>query len=355
MDIKQFQNRKKDHIRLALDEANQGILQSNPWNQWNEITLLHEALVDLDFSKVSLSSVILNQKTKTPFFISSMTAGHDSSASINLALAKACVKKSWFMGVGSQRKELSDSSLAKESFKEWELIRSQVPDVQLLANIGISQVISSPLEKIQSLVTSTEAKALIVHLNSLQEVLQVEGTPEFKNSTKAIENLCKSLKIPVIIKETGCGFSKKTLLKLYNLGVSVVDVAGFGGTHWGLIEGARAKKDSLQRQASQTFASWGISTVESLKWALELNQEMPKPIEYWASGGIRNGLEAAKALALGATAVGFAQPILKALQSGEEQLLVKMELLEYELKIALFCSGCKNILELKDKILLKST
>lgn len=351
MDIKQFQNRKEDHIRLALDEANQASVE---FNQWNKIELLHEALVDLDFSEVNLSSVILNRKEKTPFFISSMTAGHDLSASINLSLAKACVKKSWFMGVGSQRKELADSSLAKESFKEWELVRAQVPDVQLLANIGVSQLISHPIEKIQALVTSSEARALIIHLNSLQEVLQVEGTPEFKNSTKAIKNLCKSLKVPVIIKETGCGFSKKTLLKLYNLGVSAVDVAGFGGTHWGLIEGARAKPESLQNQASQTFASWGVSTVQSLIWASEVNKEVKNPFEYWASGGIRNGLEAAKALALGATAVGIAQPILKALQVSEEQLLVKMELLEYELKIALFCSGCKNIIELKDKLLLKT-
>ncbi|MBE8221389.1 MAG: type 2 isopentenyl-diphosphate Delta-isomerase [Bdellovibrionales bacterium] len=350
MDINQFQNRKQDHIRLALDEANQASVE---FNQWSKVNLLHEALVDLNFSEVSLSSTILNQKEKTPFFISSMTAGHDSSAKINLSLAKACVKKSWFMGVGSQRKELSDNSLAKKSFKEWELIRAQVPDIKLLANIGVSQLISHPIEKIKSLVTSTNAKALIIHLNSLQEVLQIEGTPEFKNSTKAIENLCKSLKVPVIIKETGCGFSKKTLLNLYNLGVSVIDVAGLGGTHWGLIEGARAKQGSLQNQASQTFGSWGISTVQSLIWASEIKKNK-KSFEYWASGGIKNGLDAAKALALGATAVGVAQPILKALQISEEQLLVKMNLLEYELKIALFCSGCKNIIELKDKLLLKS-
>ncbi|MBE8163080.1 MAG: type 2 isopentenyl-diphosphate Delta-isomerase [Bdellovibrionaceae bacterium] len=351
MDISQFENRKEDHIRLALDEANQARVD---FNQWKQVDLLHEALVDLDFSEVSLSSTILNRTEKTPFFISSMTAGHGSSLAINLALAKACVKKSWFMGVGSQRKELSDNSLEKASIKEWELVRAQVPEVQLLANIGISQLISNPIEKIKALITSTNARALIVHLNSLQEVLQVEGTPEFKNSAKAIENVCKSLKVPVIIKETGCGFSKSTLLKLSTLGVSAVDVAGFGGTHWGLIEGARAKQGSLQERASQTFASWGVSTVQSLLGALEVNKNLKTPLEYWASGGIRNGLEAAKALALGATAVGFAQPILKALQISEEQLLVKMDLLEYELKIALFCTGCKNIIELKDKVVLKS-
>lgn len=344
MDIKQFQNRKKDHLRLALDKANQARVN---YNQWDNIQLLHEALVDIDFSQVDISSVILEQKEKTPFFISSMTAGHEGSLAINLSLAKACAQKKWFMGVGSQRRELFNS----EGVKEWEAIRSQVPDVQLLANIGISQLIITPLEKIQNLIKSTQAKALIIHLNSLQEVLQMEGTPHFKGSTKAIENLCKSLKIPVIIKETGCGFSATTLKKLYNIGVAVVDLAGLGGTHWGLIEGARANKGSLQNLAAQTFSSWGVSTVQALNWAATLNKEQGGALEYWASGGLRNGLEAAKALALGAKAVGVAQPILKALKEGEEQLLLKMEQFEYELKVALFCSGCKNIIELKDKIL----
>lgn len=348
MDIKQFQNRKKDHLKLALDKANQAQVE---YNQWGTISLLHEALVDADFSDIDISSVILDQKNNTPFFISSMTAGHKGSGSINLSLAKACAQKKWFMGVGSQRRELSDSSITKE----WEVIRSQVPEVQLLANIGISQLISNSVSVIETLVSSTGAKALIVHLNSLQEVLQVEGTPEFKGSSRVIENLCKNLKVPVIIKETGCGFSKPTLKRLYGMGVSVVDIAGLGGTHWGLIEGARAEQGSLQNQASQTFSSWGISTVQGLKWGADLSKESSKDLEYWASGGVRNGLDAAKALALGAKAVGLAQPILKALQEGEEELLSVMTLFEYELKIALFCSGCKNIIELKDKIVLQNT
>lgn len=346
MDIKQFHNRKKDHIKLALDASNQASVE---FNQWKQIHLTHEALVDLNFSEINLSSVILNKPEKSPFFISSMTAGHKDSAKINLHLAKACAKQKWFMGVGSQRKELFDPKASKE----WSVIRSKVPNLKLLANIGISQLINTPVDKIKNLINSTQATALIIHLNSLQEVLQIQGTPEFKGSINTISNLCKSLKIPIVIKETGCGFSKNTMATLYKIGVAVIDVSGFGGTHWGLIEGARAKENSLARQASKTFSNWGLSTVQSLQWAKELKSKNCKNLEYWASGGVRTGLEAAKALALGASAVGFAQPLLKALQDGEQALLNKMQLIEYELKIALFCSGCKNIIDLKNKILNK--
>lgn len=346
MDTKQFNNRKKDHIKLALDSSNQA---SAKHQQWSQIHLTHEALVDLNFSEINLSSVILNKKEQTPFFISSMTAGHKNSIKINLSLAKACAKQKWFMGVGSQKKELFDPTASKE----WSLIRSKVPDLKLLANIGISELISTPLNKITKLVDSTQATALIIHLNSLQELLQIQGTTNFKGSTKAISDLCKKIQIPVVVKETGCGFSKNTISKLYKLGVAAVDISGFGGTHWGLIEGARAKKNSLAQQASKTFADWGLSTVQGLKWAKELKNKDYPCLEYWASGGVRTGLEAAKALALGATAVGFAQPLLKALQEGEKALINKMQLIEYELKIALFCSGCKTIIELKNKILNK--
>jgi isopentenyl-diphosphate delta-isomerase len=186
------------------------------------------------------------------------------------------------------------------------------------------------------LVDSLEAGGIFIHANALQEALQPEGTPEFKGGLKALERLCRKSPVPVVLKETGCGFSRPTLQRLKNTGLAAVDVSGYGGTHWGRIEGGRAPEASLQRSAAATFAHWGISTVDSLLHAAGAG------LEIWASGGIRSGLDAAKAIALGAQKVGFAKPALERALQGEKALADWMELMEFELKVALFCSGAKN-------------
>jgi isopentenyl-diphosphate delta-isomerase len=270
-----------------------------------------------------------------PFFISSMTAGHRNGVEINRRLARAASEKKWMMGVGSQRKELTDSAASTE----WKQIRKESPNAVLLGNLGIAQVIQSPVSQIQKLVDSLEAKALFVHLNSLQEALQPEGTPNFAGSLKALENLVSKLSVPVIVKETGCGFSKATCEKLKSVGVQQMDVSGFGGTHWGRIEGYRSEPGSLFFEAAQAFKNWGISTVDSLVNALEVFS----PNSVWASGGVRSGLDAAKLLAMGATAVGVAQPILEATVVSEEKLLEKMAQFEFELKMAMFCTGILSL------------
>lgn len=341
----QFENRKRDHIRIALDPRS----QTEGQNGLDSIELIHEALPDLDFKEVDISTSFFFSGTSvplsSPIFISSMTAGHDKGREINEALARLSDRRQILMGVGSQRRELTDSNAAEE----WAQVRKQAPKAKLLGNIGISQLIKTPIDQIRRLIEATEALALFVHVNPLQEALQPEGTPNFKNSLQAIENLAKFAQIPVIVKEVGCGFSLETLKRLEGAGVFAVDVAGLGGTHWGRVEGYRSDEKELLHQVAQTFANWGVSTVQSVLNA----QEARVSYEVWASGGVRNGLEVAKLLALGAKKVGIAKPFLEAAlhesDASDEALENLLNRLELELKIALFCTGSKNVSELSIK------
>lgn len=326
-DYNQFEQRKRDHIELALMPVN----QSSELNVFDQISLTHEALPDINFSDLSIRGLRFKQAVEKPFIISSMTAGHTQALNINRRLIEACAQSQWAMGVGSQRRELTDRAAAFE----WETLRRDFPKVALFSNIGIAQIINTPACDIQRLIDSLDAQALIVHCNPLQEAIQPEGTPDFKGVWTALEHLAKSLGTPIIIKETGCGFSKNTLTRLNNLGIDAVDVSGLGGTHWGRIEGHRAAHDPLRQQTAQSFRNWGITTVDSVLNAMAINPDF----EIWGSGGVRHGLDAAKLFALGATTVGFAKPMLEAALESSEQVLCKMNVIEYELKTAMFCTG----------------
>ena len=329
--------RKKDHIRLALDEKN--VLDDNGFSK---IRLVHEALPELDWKDIDLSSTVLGKKRKTPFFVSAMTGGFPEAQKINFNIASTCVKKGWMMGVGSQRRQLTHP----ETAHEWLEIKNKFPDLCIFGNLGLSQLIHTPLEKVEELVNSLGAEAMVVHTNPLQECCQPEGTPNFKGGIKRLGELAKNLSVPLCLKETGCGFSYKTLKSLCGLGLKAVDVSGFGGTHWGRIEGDRSGKKDIRKKVSKTFSHWGNTTLYSLLCARELS-EKERDFEIWASGGIKSGLSAAKALALGARAVGFAHVILKKALLGVKDLEEEMNLIEYELKTALFCTGNSNPQELE--------
>ena len=208
-----------------------------------------------------------------------------------------------------------------------------------MGNLGLAKLIKSSREDILSLIESLSAQGMIIHLNPLQEALQKEGTPQFKGGLKAIEKLLQYSPVPVILKETGCGFSKKVLDDLDGLGLSAIDLSGRGGTHWGRIEGLRYGKREAFFEIGESFADWGVSTLQSLSYS----QEKARDYEVWASGGFKTGVSACKALAMGARFVGFGQSILKALNSGEKVLDKLMSRLEYELKVSLFCTGSSCI------------
>ncbi len=347
----QFELRKGDHLEVAMDPRSQAVELRGA--ELDRFQFIHEALPDFDFSDVSLTvdtvqALQTSALSASPFFVSSMTAGHAAGSVLNARLAAACAKRGWLMGVGSQRRELFDAN----GGNEWRAIRSATPNVSLIGNIGLSQLIDVGAQRVQGLVNSLDAVAMIVHLNPLQECLQLEGTPQFKDGLRAIEALVESARVPIIVKETGCGISGVTARRLIAAGVRVIDVAGRGGTHWGRIEGLRAAKSpagsvagSVIARAAQTFQNWGLSTVDSLTQVVHAGRE--SDVEVWASGGIRSGLDAAKALCLGAARVGVAQPFLAAALKGDEELSSEMDRFEFELKVAMFCIGARNIHELR--------
>jgi isopentenyl-diphosphate delta-isomerase len=233
--------------------------------------------------------------------------------------------------------------------EEWKKIRKSAPQALLVGNLGLAQLIQTPIDRIKELMDSLQAVGLFIHLNPLQEALQPEGTRNFKGGLKKIEELVKGISLPVIVKEVGCGFSVSTLKRLESTGVFAVDISGYGGTHWGRIEGLRAPPTSPQALAAQTFSEWGIPTLDSMMNAAEAHVSY----QIWASGGVRNGLEAAKLISLGAKMTGLAQPWLAAYKAASvdpvEALHAKAECLEFELKTALFCTGCRDLEEMREK------
>ncbi|KTC91670.1 type 2 isopentenyl-diphosphate Delta-isomerase [Fluoribacter dumoffii] len=331
----QFEQRKQDHIKLALMPEN----QTAELSTFDSINLIHDALPDLNFAEISIKSSRFGQAVEKPFLISSMTAGHRHAKHINRNLIEACALNGWAMGVGSQRRELTDPKAAFE----WQHLRRDFPQVSLYSNLGIAQLITHPLSDIQRLTDALQANALIIHCNPLQECMQPEGTTDYKGCWEALANAVKNLSLPIIVKETGCGFSRETMMRLNDIGIAAIDVGGLGGTHWGRIEGHRATQDPIRQKAAITFRNWGIDTATSVKHAVGLNLAY----EIWGSGGVNNGLNAAKLFALGATTVGYARPMLEPALESSEQVSLCMQTIEYELKVTLFCTGSRELGDLR--------
>ena len=355
-----LEKRKLDHIHHSLQDQNQATSPYGGASQgsasqgrlenatgFSQLQLHHEALPELDFNALKLEHNFLGLKSQKPLLISCMTGGPTSSNTINHQLAELAERHGWLMGLGSQRHELETLQASQKAQNlPSQLLRKSFKRLKLLGNIGVAQLIRHGVDAVLSLTEGLEATALVVHTNPLQEALQPEGTPQFCGSRQALEKLCRRSPVPVILKETGCGFSPETLKSLTGLGLKAVDISGYGGTHWGRIEGARAQSP-LQQAAAQTFAHWGLPTAQVLLAAEQLSLDY----ELWASGGLRSGLDAAKGLALGAKCAGFAQPLLKALlQKGKPGLDTLMQQIEFELKLAMFCTGSPKVIDLKGKL-----
>ncbi len=336
MDLELFEARKRDHIQQALAPSN----QAQGFSKLDRVRLRHEAAPEIDFKDVTLQATRLGQVSPTPFFVPAMTAGHLDAKSLNRTIARACQERGWAMGLGSQRRDLDAPA---SSVDGWAAFRKEFPKLTLFGNLGASQLVTTPLDSIERLADETGAQAWVIHFNALQEAIQPEGTPQFRGVLAALDGLVNRLKIPVIAKETGCGFSLATLKKFQEIGLGAVDVSGLGGTHWGRIEGARAADASLSARLADTFAQWGESTVDSVLNAAELQPRW----EIWASGGVRNGLDAAKLIALGSHQIGMAQPVLRAAIEGDESVQRVMHQVEAELKTALFCMGCATVESLR--------
>lgn len=329
--MQEFEKRKEDHIRFALDDLSQ---TQDIQNGFHSIELSHCSLPEFNFNDVNLEAQLLGQKFQSAHYIASMTAGHGQSSVINQRLALAAQEKQWLMAVGSQRRELFD----EDAQAEWKSIRKQAPRARFVSNIGIVQLIENSPEQILKLVDHVEALGIFVHLNPLQEAFQNTSEARFEGGLKAIETLVKKSSVPVLVKEVGFGITSIQAQQLFDRGVEVVDVSGRGGTHWGIIEALRKPEHSPERFSIEAFKNWGLTTAE----LLTSYQDLVLFNTVWASGGIRSGVDSAKCLALGARAVGIAQPLMKAAVHSVDDVLVTMDIFDYQLKVAMFCTGVKK-------------
>lgn len=329
------QTRKADHLRICLEDD---VQFRNLTNGLDKYRFDHSCLPELDLSEVDLSTKFLKKDLSFPILISSMTGGTEQAKMINCRLAVAAQKYGLAMGVGSQRIAVENPDVA-HTFA----VRSLAPDALLCANLGAIQLnYTYGIDQCLRVVEILEADALILHLNPLQECIQPHGDTKFKGLLAKIKQLCQQIDVPVIVKEVGNGISATMATKLINAGVTVIDVAGAGGTSWAKVESERAE-NNLQRRLGKTFADWGISTADCIVQIRKQHPDLP----LIASGGLRNGMEIAKAIALGADLAGSAFPFLQAAAESEAALNELIELLIAEIKTVLFCTGNANLTELK--------
>lgn len=328
--------RKTEHIRLCLEEDVESVDKTTGFE---DIDFIHNALPEIDFNEIDLGTRFLDKPLQAPFLVSSMTGGSKLAGSINQHLAEASEKRGWAVALGSTR-ALLEGDAHKESF----LIRKFAPTVPLIANIGAVQFnYGYGLEECQRIVDLTEADALVMHLNSLQEVVQDGGDLNFKDLLPKIEQIANKLSVPVGVKEVGFGIDGTVARKLYDAGVTYIEVAGAGGTSWSQVEKLRSE-EPLRKAAAEAFNSWGIPTKECIVSVKNALSEVPVV----ASGGMKTGLDAAKAITIGADVVGFAKQLLQSATESTESVLNTMDQIELEMKMAMLGIGVQNIDGLKN-------
>lgn len=332
MTIKQ---RKKDHVDLTVH----GDMDYTRGTGFNDYQFRHNALPEVNFDEVHTEIDFLGRTFSFPLFISSMTGGYTDAGAVNAILAEFCESHNLPFGVGSQRIMLEEN----EAISSFSIVRERAPGAFIASNIGGAQLIEGLSEKnLDLLVNSIDADAVIVHLNPLQELMQPEGDRNFAGIATGIEKLVKDSDLPIIVKETGAGISGEVAKRLLDIGVSVIDVAGAGGTSWSKVENERP----TNREPEELFNDWGIPTVQCINEICELKPAYN--FELIASGGIRSGIDMAKALCLGATFTASAQPVIKAVvEGGLEGLEALYSKWVKQLKIVLTLNGCEQVSELE--------
>jgi isopentenyl-diphosphate delta-isomerase len=329
------QQRKSDHIRINLQEAVDVQHVSTGFERYR---FVHCALPGLSLEDVNTATALLGRQLAAPLLISSMTGGTPEARAINHRLAEAAQAAGIGMGLGSQRAAIEDSALA-ETYR----VRHLAPDILLMANLGAVQLnYGYGPDECQRAVEMVAADALILHLNPLQEALQPEGETCFSGLLPKIEAVCQALEVPVVVKEVGWGISEQVARQLADAGVAAIDVAGAGGSSWSQVEMHRATAER-ERLVAQAFADWGIPTAESLKVASRGAPGLP----IIASGGIRDGIEIAKAIALGATACGVAGPFLQAASRSTAAVAELVAVLVAQLRVAMFAAGASDVQALR--------
>ncbi len=334
IDTARIEGRKADHINITLSEN-----VTPGYRYWDDIKLIHEALPELNYDDIDTSSVVLGKKLEFPFIVNAITGGFDGAVAINRNLAKACSEMGVGMGVGSQR--AAAEGVSKESYS----VINDYDIPLIIGNVGAPQLVEQKKkhaltsEDIGNLMDLISADYMAVHLNFLQEAVQPEGDMNGAGCTEAVRELAREF--PLIVKETGAGISYKTAKRLESIGVKTIDIGGMGGTSFSAIEMYRAKEknDVLKERIGKTFFDWGIPSTVSL---LTINTKLP----VIASGGILNGLDAAKSIAMGAVCAGASGAVLKAATESSDEVVRVLTVIREELRTAMMLTGCKNISQL---------
>jgi isopentenyl-diphosphate delta-isomerase len=333
--MSETQTRKADHLRICLDEDVQFHANTNGLERYR---FTHCCLPELNRSEIDLSTLFLGKSMGAPLLISSMTGGTEQAKMINFRLAEVAQTYKLAMGVGSQRVAVENPQVA-DTFA----VRAIAPDILLLANLGAVQLnYSYGVDECLRVIDLLAADALILHLNPLQECIQTNGDTNFRGLLDKIALLCSKISVPVIAKEVGNGISAPMAQKLIEAGVSAIDVAGAGGTSWAKVESERATNEQ-QRRLGLTFADWGLPTAECIVNIRAIAPDIP----LIASGGLRNGLDVAKAIALGADIAGLAWPFLQAASESVEAVDTLVQLLIAEITTVLLCTGNASLSQLK--------
>ena len=329
-------NRKDEHLDVILAGRAAHALD----NGFAEVRFVHEALPDLDHGKIDLGVDFLGRRLKAPLLISSMTGGPSRAEAINARLAEAAQHLGIALAVGSQRAALD----AEGDTPGLDMaLRLKAPDTPILANIGAAQLTRGfGVDEARRVLDMIAADALIVHLNPLQEACQPEGDRDWWGVGAALEALVKALDAPVVVKETGAGLSAATAKRLLAMGVAAVDVAGAGGSNWATVEGEWADGEADKAHAA-AFADWGIPTARAIA---EVRAACPKATII-GSGGIRDGVEAAKALRLGADVVGQAAGVLTAATVSTEAVIEHFQIIIRQMRTVCFCTGSANLTALR--------
>ncbi len=340
-EIDAVEARKAEHLELTVSSD----VNTRAGAGWADVHLIHEALPELELDAVDLSVEFLGRRLRAPLVISAMTGGHAAAREVNAVLARAAERHGLAMGVGSQRAALRNRDLAPT----YAIVRDEAPTAYLIANIGAPQLVTQRSGKAlgareaEAALAMIRADALAIHLNFLEESVQPEGDRNAAGCADAIRRVAESLAVPIVAKETGAGLSRDTALRLRDLGVRALDVGGVGGTSFAAIEGLRAaaQGDEKGRRLGELLRDWGIPTAVSVVAAA------PSGLPIIATGGVRSGLDAAKALALGASLVGVARPLLQAALEGDAAVDTWIDHFLHELRTVLFLTGSRCVAELR--------
>ena len=336
---RRVEKRKMDHIHICL---NKNVEAKRVTTGFEDVFLIHRALPELNLEEIDLSTEAFGYKFSAPIMISSITGGAEEALKINASIAEAVEELGLGMGIGSQRAALENPKLRRT----YTIARKKAPNAFLAANIGAPQIIRDyTIKDVEEAVEMIEADALIIHLNPLQEAVQPEGEAFYSGALRKIREITSSLDVPVIVKETGAGIAAEDAERLKEAGVAGIDVAGAGGTSWAAVECYRAskRKDYFTEETGREFWDWGIPTAVSV---VEVAQSVDLPVI--ASGGVRSGLDVAKALGLGADLAGFALPILKPAMKSGEKVKEKIKIIIQQLRTSMFLVGADSTERLRE-------